>query len=197
MQNYSLSQCRKIGTVIACCFAISLIANCSQAMLPHVKYRSEFELIEKYYRQGQYQKSLEQCAAFISAYRESPLYDRALFYAALNNLHLNPPEKSHDTAIQYFNKLLSECPESSLRDASAAWVSVLTASDRSIALLKKELDEKQVQITKASAAKDHEIVKLKAEIEKLKKEIELLKKVDLQYQQSKRNAIDAGKSGSR
>jgi capsule polysaccharide export protein KpsE/RkpR len=60
----------------------------------------------------------------------------------------------------------------------------------------KELQEREVLIAQcrsASDEKDRRIARLAAENERLKKELELLKRVDLQFQQQKKDMHNAGK----
>jgi capsule polysaccharide export protein KpsE/RkpR len=60
----------------------------------------------------------------------------------------------------------------------------------------KELQEREALIAQgrsASDEKDRRIARLAAENERLKKELELLKRVDLQFQQQKKDMHNAGK----
>jgi tetratricopeptide (TPR) repeat protein len=148
--------------------------------------------IERYYRQGAYQQSLERCAALIERYPGSPHYDRALFYAGLNSVQLHVADDDYTSALRYFEHVTEQFPDSALADQSAAWVSALSRLQR----VKQDALNKEDQARhcrEIQNEKDREIVKLKTERERLKKEIELLKKVDLQIHQQKRGMTNAGK----
>lgn len=151
-----------------------------------------FEQIERSFRQGEYQRCLEQCAARIAQHPGDAFYDRALFYAGLSLVQLGPGAGNHTRALHYFQKLRMECPESALAQESAAWVQLLSRSLR----LEKELQDEQARIAECRSAgdeKDRRIAGLAAEIGRLKKKLELFKNADLQFQQQKKDMHNAGK----
>lgn len=170
-----------------------------------------YALAQQYFRQGDYQRSLEESLTLISQYPKGSLYDKALFYAALNNLHLGNPEVNYSKASDYFKRLSEECPKSPILAESNAWIAILTSlsmKDKELTTLKKELEEKKSQetfikeektetmqqlreemelrIQQLQEKKNREIAQLKKERERLKQELELLKKVDVQLEQRKK-----------
>ncbi|MCX5904653.1 MAG: hypothetical protein NTV89_14590 [Proteobacteria bacterium] len=154
--------------------------------------RETFEQIERSYRLGQYQRSLEQCAALIAQHPGGAFYDRGLFYAGLSLVQLGPAAENYSRALRYFQKLQQECPASTLTPESTAWVNLLYRSLQA----EKELQAQQTRISQcrsASDEKDRRIARLAAENERLKKELELFKKADLQFQQQKKDMHNAGK----
>jgi len=172
---------------------LGVLPCCSQ-----VKYffysgdQEQFAQIERYYRQGAYQQSLEHCAALITGDPGSPFYAQALFYAGLSSAQLHFPDDDYSSAQRYFQQVTEKFPNSSLADQSAAWVAVLSRMQR----MKQDLlssEDRWRRCRQTQDEKDRAIVKLKTETEKLKKEIELLKKVDLQIHQQKRDITNAGK----
>ena len=148
--------------------------------------------IERYYRQGAYQQSLERCAMFIERYPESPHYDIALFYAGLNSVQLRIADDDYASALRYFQQVIEQFPDSALADQSAAWVNALSRLQR-LKKIEMNKEDQARRCRETQDEKDREIVKLKTERERLKKEIELLKKVDLQIHQQKRDMTNAGK----
>jgi tetratricopeptide (TPR) repeat protein len=170
-----------------------LCAGCSLITSTYRDSDSEtFEQIERSYQLGQYQRSLDQCAALIAQHPGGAFYDRGLFYAGLSLVQLGPIAENYSRALQYFRKLIQECPQSAFRHESTAWVNILSRS----AQAQKELQEREVLIAQcrsASDEKDRRIARLAAENERLKKELELLKRVDLQFQQQKKDMHNAGK----
>ena len=177
---------------IAGCLLLACCAGCSQIkqIFPGSGKEASAQ-IERSYRQGRYQHSLEQSEVLLTQHPGSAFYDRALYYAGLSLVQLGPSAENSFRALQYFQKLLRECPDSALTGESAAWVNILSRS----AQAQKELQEKGVLISQcrsSSDEKDRQIVRLKAEIERLKKKLELLKKVDLQFQQQKKDMHNAG-----
>ena len=166
---------------------------CSQMIYSSAnKDQQQYAQIERYYRQGAYQQSLERCAALITGYPGSPLYAQALFYAGLNSVQLHFSDDDYTSARRYFQQVIEKSPNSSLADQSAAWVAVLSRLQR----VKQDAlgsEEQGRRCRQTQDEKDRDIVKLKTETEKLKKEIELLKKVDLQIHQQKRGMTNAGK----
>ena len=171
----------------------ALGAGCSLITSTYRGIDSEtFEQIERSYQLGQYQRSLDQCAALIAQHPGGAFYDRGLFYAGLSLVQLGPAAENYSRALQYFRKIIQECPQSTLRHESTAWVNILSRS----AQAQKELQEREARIAQcrsASDEKDRRIARLAAENERLKKELELLKRVDLQFQQQKKDMHNAGK----
>ena len=179
-----------------------------------------YTLVQKYYRQGDYQRSLEESLTLISQYPKSTLYDKALFYAALNKLHLGSPDGDYSEASSYFKRLAQECPNSLLQAESNTWIAVLTAlslRDNEIAALQKELGEKksrlalfqeekaetmqqlkgemELKVKQLQRKKSREIAQLQKEMNRLRKELELLKKVDVQLEQRKKDLRKSGTAG--
>jgi hypothetical protein len=178
---------------VSACLLLLLCAGCS---LTTGTFRGgdheTFEQIERSYRLGQYQRSLDQCAALIAQHPGGPLYDRALFYAGLSLVQLGPGAENHTRALRYFQRLRQECPASTLIHESTTWVNLLSRSLQA----EKDLQAQQALISQcrsASDEKDRRIARLAAENERLKKELELFKKADLQFQQQKKDMHNAGK----
>lgn len=190
MQNFRRKGCRAL---IAAWLGLALCAGCSLSTGTFRGSDSKtFEQIERSFRQGAYQRCLEQCAAFIAQHPGGAFYDRALFYAGLSLVQLGPGAENHARALNYFQKLKQECPDSALAQESAAWVQLLSRSLR----LEKELQDEQAQIAACRSAgdeKDRRIAGLAAEIGRLKKKLELFKNADLQFQQQKKDMHNAGK----
>jgi tetratricopeptide (TPR) repeat protein len=184
---------KTIRAFVSACLLMVLCAGCSLITSTYRGSDSEtFEKIERSYQLGQYQRSLDQCAALIAQHPGGAFYDRALFYAGLSLVQLGPAAENYSRALQYFRKLIQECPQSALRHESTAWVNILSRS----AQAQKELQEREVLISQcrsASDEKDRRIARLAAENERLKKELELFKKADLQFQQQKKDMQNAGK----
>ncbi len=173
---------------------MALCAGCSLITSTYRGSDSEtFEQIERSYQLGQYQRSLDQCAALIAQHPGGAFYDRALFYAGLSLVQLGPAAENYSRALQYFRKLIQECPQSALRHESTAWVNILSRS-RSGAKRAAGRDRHGFHSAAAhSDEKDRRIARLAAENERLKKKLELFKKVDLQFQQQKKDMHNAGK----
>jgi tetratricopeptide (TPR) repeat protein len=184
---------KTIRAFVSACLLMVLCAGCSLITSTfRGSDRETFEQIERCHRQGQYQRSLEHCAALIAQHPGGTFYDRGLFYAGLSLVQLGPSAENYSRALQYFRKLIQECPQSALMHESTAWVNILSRS----AQAQKDLQAQQERISQcrsASDEKDRQIARLKTESERLKKKLELLKRVDLQFQQQKKDMHNAGK----
>jgi tetratricopeptide (TPR) repeat protein len=183
--------------VTVCCITLCFFVACSHvAARLSDKDTAEHAIIEKYYQQKQYQESLEHCMLFIARYPKSSLYDRVLYVTALNHIQIDSLHGDYTTALRYFTRLAEECRNSSLRNESAAWIALLSQVGTDTARMEKALLEKQEQVIRCQQTidqRDRDIVKLKTEVEKITKEIDLLKKVDLQFQQKKKDVQNAVK----
>jgi tetratricopeptide (TPR) repeat protein len=184
---------KTIRAFVSACLLMLLCAGCSLITSTFRDSDSEtFEQIERSYQLGQYQRSLDQCAALIAQHPGSAFYDRALYYAGLSLVQLGPAAENYSRALQYFQKLIQECPQSARMHESATWVNLLSRSLQA----EKDLQAQQERISQcrsASDEKDRRIAGLAAENERLKKELELFKKADLQFQQQKKDMHNAGK----
>jgi TolA-binding protein len=191
--QFTLFSFQKLKQMLMIGLVMCALPCCSQIIYSSAnKDQQQYAQIEHDYRQGDYQQSLERCAALIAGYPGSPLYAQALFYAGLNSVHLHFPDDDYTSARRYFQQVIEKSPNSSLADQSAAWVAVLSRLQR----VKQDAlgsEEQGRRCRQTQDEKDRDIVKLKTETEKLKKEIELLKKVDLQIHQQKRGMTNAGK----
>lgn len=190
MQNFYRKSSRAlvaVWLVMALCAGCSLITGTFRG-----SDSKPIEQIERSFRQGEYQRCLEQCTARIAQHPGGVFYDRALFYAGLSLVQLGSGAENHTRAMHYFQKLKQECPDSALAQESAAWVQLLSRSLR----LEKELQDEQARIAGCRGAgdeKDRRIAGLAAEIGRLKKKLELFKNADLQFQQQKKDMHNAGK----
>ncbi len=165
---------------------------------------SDLQRAKKYYRQANYKRSLEICNDLTTRYTRIKYFDQALYYTALNYLQIGLPEKNFENSIEYFKRIIDECPGSRLLPESAGWVTLLTELDSfncELESKQKTLAEKEAQLsslntqlsTKKSQLKDNnkQIRYLQNEVDKLQKKIDLLEKVDLQTHQRKRDLQDA------
>jgi tetratricopeptide (TPR) repeat protein len=213
-----VDQRRTAGTLIRkslICASIIGLIGCSQitsgsynGYQGKARDAAYYTLAKQYYFQGDYEQSLEQSLAIISEYPLSPVYDKALFYAGLNSLHVGSPRTKHRKAIDYFKQLVKECPNSSLKAESNTWITVLKSlslKDKQTVALKRQLREKknrldrldgekaetirqlreemELRIKRWQRKKNREIARMKHEIEKLKSELEMSKKDEIKLGQ--------------
>jgi hypothetical protein len=190
MQNFYRKSSRAF---VAAWLVLALSAGCSLSTGTFRDGDSKpFEQIERSFRQGEYQRCLEQCEARIAQHPGGAFYDRALFYGGLSLVRLGSGAENHSRALHYFQMLNKECPESTLAQESAAWVQLLSRALQ----LEKELHDEQARTSVCLSdgnEKDRRIAGLSAEIGQLKKKLELFKKADLQFQQQKKDMQHAGK----
>lgn len=195
------------------CSLLTLIvlttAGCS-SLSYQCKIRAEEEFLQAQtaFRQQDYRKSLQECLSLISRYPSCSVYDRILYYTALNYLHLRSSPEDYNPALKYFQRLVDECPESHLVTESRTWITVLSALTATTDRAEEELRGNGTDthpkrtgrissdpVQKENDKKDQELKRLKHENEKLKHEIDLLKNVDVQLHQKKRGLNNA-ESGS-
>ena len=199
--------CKRL-TYLLLILAAGAMVGCVQLnSLFNPKAEREIVLIKKYYRQGDYQRSLNGCFAITNGSTKGPYYDQALYYSALNCLHRDSKDGDYTKAIYYFRRIIDECPGSSFLPESARWFTLLTdlasqkneiavaryaLEEKESQLLEKELQlgKKESQLSKKESQlskNDQKIQNMQSEIDKLKKKIDLLEKVDIQIHQKKKD----------
>jgi len=161
--------------------------------------------VKQQFAGGQYRQSLQGCRTIMDSRPGCPPLDEALYYAALNSLRMDPGEIGRLQAGQYFKRLVDECPTSSLRPETEAWLAALKPAPD-----KAGNGHAQPGVNPGSTLpghegslqhnglkkKDQEIKRLRSEIVRLNREIDMLKNVDVQLHQQKKdfdNGPDEGK----
>jgi hypothetical protein len=164
-----------------------------------VSAERELRYIRDTYRQGTYRDSLQHSLAFISRYPNCPVYDQALYYTALNYIHVHAPYRNHATALAYFMRLISECPKSPLLAEATTWITVLEplGTPGEQAGVQEHDNASLVQLPpqhqNGRECSQHELDTLDIEIKRLRhelarrmNEIDQLKRVDVQLHEQKR-----------
>lgn len=178
----------------------------STSHLEETQGERDLVIAKKLMTGGYFKASLKKNQQVLMRYPDS-LGDQALFQTGLIYAHPQNPDASSRKSEDYFKRLISEFPESTLKAEAEIWVLVLgeTAKkaqeiqtlkrtyehdtgqlNHQIGLLEKnnrenESKRKQMQST---------IDGLQAEIEKLKSQIDRLKNVDIGIQEQKRKASE-------
>lgn len=170
----------------------------------------ELQRAKQYFVQGAYPLSLKTALRFVSWHTTHPGYDEALYLAAMNYLYLDIELGNYARSIEYFQKLIDECPGSPLLPKSAKWMNVLfelawqreRVNRTSSALQERDSrireHESTLKRTDDSLHKTQSLLFLKqAEIERLREEVQVLQKkikqlerIDVQMYRKKKGLDD-------
>jgi outer membrane protein assembly factor BamD (BamD/ComL family) len=159
---------------------------------------------------GQYDEAMEENFAVLNKY-PSRLADQALFQIGLLYACPENPNQDYQNALNAFNKILIEFPESPHRDQAQVWVLFirnLSEKDREIDLLnakvvslersvedqKISMNQLQDQLEKLKGAEvivslEKTIKEQKKQIIHLREQIEKLKSVDLGIEEKKQKVL--------
>lgn len=147
---------------------------------------------------GKHQKSLEYNKEVLRLFPQM-FGDQALFQMGLNYSHPENPNSSYQKAIESFQSIIVEYPESSLKDDAVVWVlllrkieekekmiSELENQNESIKYINMMLEDKKMKLENQNAILMNKNVSLKAKNIKLEDQIKKLKEVDLGIEDKKR-----------
>jgi outer membrane protein assembly factor BamD (BamD/ComL family) len=141
-------------------------------------------------------------SASISEYRRVLLLspgrapaDAAYFHLGLIHADPNNPDKDLRRAVECFNRVIVEYPQSPLVDQARIWVAVLDDSDKArqeLEVSKQMIEKSQQEIERSrqmieKAQQDAE--KTRQEMEKSKQVMERSKQVDIEIEQKRRERV--------
>ncbi|MDH4267840.1 MAG: tetratricopeptide repeat protein [Deltaproteobacteria bacterium] len=95
---------------------------------PQPPPQPQFERLERaaqLFKQGDYDGSLKENQRVLSLAGKNLPKDRALFNLGLIYAHWENPEKDHEKSLLFFNKMISDYPQSPLVEEAKLWVRVL------------------------------------------------------------------------
>ena len=93
---------------------------------------------EKHFEEKELQGSVQEFNTALSLTPEKKPGDKALFYLGILYAHYNYPGRNYKKSLYYFQKLITDFPESTLTERSKIWVKVL-----------KDLEEKKQEPVKS------------------------------------------------
>lgn len=101
--------------------------------------------------QQQYENSVKELQKALALAGNKPPADDAIFHLGLIYAHVGNPKKDNRTAMNYFNRLIKEQPQSPWIDQAKVWVGVLQVNEKLSETLEKskqvdiEIEEKRRQ----------------------------------------------------
>lgn len=81
--------------------------------------------------QGDYEGVIKESKKTLSASRNQPPADAAIFHMGLVYVHPGNPKKDYRRAMGLFNRVIKEFPESPLAEQAKIWVGVLDVVEKS------------------------------------------------------------------
>ncbi|HWP60073.1 MAG TPA: hypothetical protein VNL14_19425 [Candidatus Acidoferrales bacterium] len=142
--------------------------------------RHHVERAKRLFEEGNYDAALKDNEAALSLAAGKPPGDQALFNMGLIAAHSKNPARDYPKALELFERLVREYPQSALLDQAKVWVEVLQEHER-IAREKKLLVQEKQALTQEKLA-------LAREREKLNRSIEQSRKVDIEIEERRRKA---------
>lgn len=89
------------------------------------------------FKKGDYEGSLKENQRVLSLIGKTIPRDRALFNMGLIYAHGENPKKDYGKSILYFNRVITEYPESPLIPEAKAWVKILQENQQLLEMIKK------------------------------------------------------------
>ena len=105
----------------------------------------------RFLAQQEYENSVKELQKALALAGNKPPADDAIFHLGLIYAHVGNPKKDNRTAMNYFNRLIKEQPQSPWVDQAEAWVGVLQVNEKLSETLEKskqvdiEIEEKRRQ----------------------------------------------------
>ncbi|HEY2988800.1 MAG TPA: hypothetical protein VGL11_13800 [Candidatus Binatia bacterium] len=101
--------------------------------------------------QQDYDGSVKEFQKALALSANKPPADDAIFHLGLISTHPGNPKKDYRTAMNYFNRMIKEYPQSPWVDQARAWVAVIQSNEKLAETLEKskkvdiEIEEKKRQ----------------------------------------------------
>ena len=106
---------------------------------------------QRFLAKQEYENSVKEFQKAMTLSGNKPPADDAIFHLGLIYAHVGNPKKDNRTAMNYFNRLIKEQPQSPWVDQAKAWVGVLQVNEKLAETLEKskqvdiEIEEKRRQ----------------------------------------------------
>jgi tetratricopeptide (TPR) repeat protein len=179
----------------ACCVALLLgILGCTHLPVPE-NWKGEERLARAWtlFAKGKYGASLTETKEVLRIYPRT-LGDLALFQMGLIYAHPKNPDQDYQRALQRFQRVIKEFPQSKFKNQAEVWVlfiQEIVDKEREIGELRQEASQlgKTLGKEEEKVKKEEEKVKkLESQVEKLKDQLLRLKEIDLGIQEKKSQA---------
>jgi outer membrane protein assembly factor BamD (BamD/ComL family) len=172
----------------ACCVALLLgILGCTHFPVPE-NWKGEERLARAWtlFAKGKYGASLTETKEVLRIYPRS-LGDLALFQMGLIYAHPKNPDQDYQRALQRFQRLIKEFPQSKFKNQAQVWVLFIQEiMDKEGEI--GELRHEARQLGKTLGKEEEKVKKLESQVEKLKDQLLRLKEIDLGIQEKKSQA---------
>jgi tetratricopeptide (TPR) repeat protein len=106
---------------------------------------------QRFLARQEYENSVKELQKALALAGNKPPADDAIFHLGLIYAHVGNPKKDNRTAMNYFNRLIKEQPQSPWVEQAKAWVGVLQINEKLSDTLEKskqvdiEIEEKRRQ----------------------------------------------------
>jgi TolA-binding protein len=97
----------------------------------------------KFWQRGDYASSLKESQRVMALPGKTPPKDQALFQMGLIHAHLDNPQRDFGKALEFFQRIVREYPQSPLAEEARVWAGVLQENEKLSQVIEKS---KQVDI---------------------------------------------------
>ncbi len=120
----------------------------------HQSPLEELERAAQLHKQGDYEGSLKENQRVLTRAGKNPPADRALFNMGLIYADQENPKKDHEKSLLFFNRVLTDCPQSPLVQEAKSWIRLLRENEKLREVIEKvkevdiAVEEKQREKTR-------------------------------------------------
>jgi tetratricopeptide (TPR) repeat protein len=187
---------------VCICFALLIIVS-GCGLFPDSQRRRELRdaLTEgqQQLARADYEGSLNSFQNVVVIAKERPPADAALYYIGVVHAHPQNPRQDRQKALDLFQRLLIEYPQSAFAEPTKVWIGLLNeidATKQEIERTKVEAEKSKQEVEKSRVAAERskqeaeksrlELDRSRQEFEKAKQLIEKSKQVDIQIEKKRR-----------
>ncbi len=185
---------RRLAQYLCIGVLVSGLIGCAGISKPGGDMASDLYAIKQLFAGGKYRESMQGCLAIMASRPACAALDEALYYAALNSMRIDPGHGGRIEAVNYLQRLITDCAGSPYRPEAEIWLLALTPPENS-SLQNGPIFNDKNSSHDSFKKKDQEIKRLRSEIVRLNREIDMLKNVDVQLHRQKKDLDDGPDEG--
>lgn len=151
------------------------------------------DLAEESLKKGDYEGALKEYDQVLRLFPSDSPGDKALYHMGIIRAHPDNPRRDYKKALEYFQRLAHNFPQSDLTQEGSVWLSVMNEYNRCtdrIQSLEREIGVLQDVSIRCGGRIEH----LEETIDVLTKRLEALKEIDIKIEEKKRKDV-SGKPG--
>ncbi|MCF8118877.1 MAG: tetratricopeptide repeat protein [Deltaproteobacteria bacterium] len=152
------------------------------------------DLAEESLKKGDYEGALKEYDQVLRLFPSDSPGDKALYHMGIIWAHPDNPRRDYKKALEYFQRLAHNFPQSDLNQEGSVWLSVMNEYNRCrdrIKSLEEEIGALQDAYIRCGGRIEH----LEETVDVLTKRLEALKEIDIKIEEKKRKDGPGNQAG--